>query len=437
MNLLNSLNNYPYCIEVFVATLMFMACLKKREYYLIRVGISFVILFLATVFIMPVFSKGVEYVALVWFLSVFLVCVGLCGLCCEVSLWDCILTVSLGYSVQHLTSSLYLLLIYQGNVPEWSGILYWIVYVFCYIICYFLLARNITTTGRFDTRAARSVTVAVMVISVFIVLSFAVKYSSERVMEETTGTTFFYLFRYCQLYSICVSIFMICIQRVQQREQEYREKLILNNTIWQQRQQQYQSSRDNIDAINRKCHDLKHQIAALAISYDSGEKKQKYIQELQNMIEVYDTAIETGNEVLDALMMERGLFCHMHDIDWTCVADGHWLDFVDVVDLYTILGNALDNAQEAVLQIADSSKRTIAVRIWKQNAFIVLQVENSYVKEIQSENGRILTTKQDKQNHGIGINSIRSVAEKYHGTVSIKAENQTFLLNVLLPLQVN
>ncbi len=152
------------------------------------------------------------------------------------------------------------------------------------------------------------------------------------------------------------------------------------------------------------------------------------------MIEVYDTDASTGNEALDTLLMEKGLYCKLHGIEWTCVADGMLLAFMDVVDLYTMMGNALDNAIESAENCDKDTWKTISVRIWKKDFFAVVQVENTFAGELQLEDGIPKTTKADAENHGFGLRSIRTIAEKYDGTMTIKTEDQMFILTVLFPV---
>ena len=48
------------------------------------------------------------------------------------------------------------------------------------------------------------------------------------------------------------------------------------------------------------------------------------------------------------------------------------------------------------------------------------------------EIGSLKTTKTDASNHGYGLKSIEAIAEKYSGTLSVKAENGEFILSVSL-----
>lgn len=72
-------------------------------------------------------------------------------------------------------------------------------------------------------------------------------------------------------------------------------------------QEQHAISRDTIELINLKCHDLKHQISALRYA-DSQSEYDKSIQELEDAIMIYDTFAKTGNDSLDIILAEKGLY---------------------------------------------------------------------------------------------------------------------------------
>lgn len=63
-------------------------------------------------------------------------------------------------------------------------------------------------------------------------------------------------------------------------------------------------------------------------------------------------------------------------IGLTCVADGALLDFMEVMDLSAVFGNALDNAIECEERIADPEKRLIHVSVSAQRDFVFIRFEN-------------------------------------------------------------
>lgn len=134
--------------------------------------------------------------------------------------------------------------------------------------------------------------------------------------------------------------------------------------------------------------------------------------------------------MLDTLLTAKSLYCQQHEINLTCVANGHLLDFMPTADICTIVGTALDNATESVEAIPDTEKRLIRTAVYAQNGFIMLRFEN-YCEtgpELPAEGGS-----RAGAHGGYGIKSIRATAQKYGGTVTVHFENNWFTLRVLLP----
>ncbi|MDR1093062.1 MAG: ATP-binding protein [Clostridiales bacterium] len=196
--------------------------------------------------------------------------------------------------------------------------------------------------------------------------------------------------------------------------------------------EQYAASKDNIDFLNRRYHDLKHQIGVLRSEGDP-EKKAAYFDELERGIKVYEAQTHTGNGVLDVVLTGKTRICAENGINFTCVANGSLLDFMDVMDICSVVGNALDNAIESVVQLPDVDKRLVKMAVYLQNGLLVLRFENYVEHKPEFENGLPVTTKRDKRNHGYGIKSIRSIAEKYGGSIGIRVEGDWFTLCLLIP----
>lgn len=120
--------------------------------------------------------------------------------------------------------------------------------------------------------------------------------------------------------------------------------------------------------MNRKYHDLKHQLIVLRGEPDS-VKRNTYLDQMENEIKIYEAQNKTGNAVLDTLLTSKSMYCIAHNISLTCVADGELLGFMDVMDICTIFGNALDNAIEFAEEIPEEEKRLIHVTVLYKKAF--------------------------------------------------------------------
>lgn len=140
--------------------------------------------------------------------------------------------------------------------------------------------------------------------------------------------------------------------------------------------------------------------------------------------------LDTGNEALDILLSEKLRQCGEKQIVCTVLADGALLRFIHPLDLVTIVGNAMDNAIEACLRVPEGA-RFIQVRTVQQNGFAVLSFSNSCDGEIRTAGRRILTGKQDRENHGFGLANIRRAIEGYGGEMSWRAGDGEFTLTLL------
>lgn len=110
------------------------------------------------------------------------------------------------------------------------------------------------------------------------------------------------------------------------------------------------------------------------------------------------------------------------------------LALLDAVDLYSMLGNALDNAIEGVRGFEEKEKRLIDVLIRAENKLLLIQIINLVAGQLTFQDGLPASTKTNDGYHGFGLKSIRYTAQKYGGFVTVNLEHDCFVLRVLLPL---
>lgn len=197
----------------------------------------------------------------------------------------------------------------------------------------------------------------------------------------------------------------------------------------------YKMRQESVELINRKYHDLKHQIAILRSESVSG--RTQILDQMEQEIRAYEANNDTGNKVLDTVLAGKSLTCTAQNIQLTCVADGTAINFMDVMDISNLFGNALDNAIESVSKLGDPQRRLIHLSISRQKGFAAIRIENCYEGALKFEHGLPLTTKADVQNHGFGLKSIQATARKYGGSVTVSTREGWFELRVLIPLEQN
>lgn len=198
---------------------------------------------------------------------------------------------------------------------------------------------------------------------------------------------------------------------------------------------QYQQSQEAMDMINYKYHDLKHHILALK-SEGNDKKRNEYLDKMEEEIKLYEAQNKTGNKVLDTLLTSKNLSCMKNHITMTSVVDGSPFGFMDVMDICSIFGNALDNAIECETKIPDPEKRLIHVSAFTQKNFLIIRFENYYEGNLTFDEQLPVTTKKEPQFHGYGLKSLRYTVHKYGGEVDVSTQDNWFNLKILIPLSM-
>lgn len=261
-----------------------------------------------------------------------------------------------------------------------------------------------------------------LVLSIFVLFHLAYRMLSA-VMMEGTMLVFVYLYVLVTVCCVLAIGYFISIFNKEQTdvEVETMQRILRENSI------QHNIFKENIDIINRKCHDVKFMLSSLS---DKGHDI--YIEELKRAVDIYEAAPKTGNMVLDVVLSENILRAKEAGVEISCVADGKLLDFIEEADLYALFGNIIANALEAAVS-ASADKRYIDLCVAElKEGLISITEENGYSGEIKLKDGLPQTSKGDTANHGFGIKSIDYIVKKYGGGLDIRFAENVFKLSIVL-----
>lgn len=300
-------------------------------------------------------------------------------------------------------------------------------YSILFALAYFLEYRYFSGEIRGDISLKEALSSVIMAIAVFLISNISYVYPDTPFSSSLPGGLF-----YIRTLVDFSGLLILFLQRDRWRELSMQKEMEAVNAILRRQYEQYNLSKENIEIINRKYHDLKHQIAVVRAERNS-DKREQYLQEMENDIKMYEAQNKTGNKVLDTILTGKHLYCVQHEINFTCVANGMLLDFMNLMDICTIFGNALDNAIECVEKIGDKSKRLIRTAVYSQSKFLIIRFENYTELELTTKDSLPITTKKDRQYHGYGLKSIRSTVEKYGGSMTVNVKDNWFILRLLIP----
>ncbi len=200
--------------------------------------------------------------------------------------------------------------------------------------------------------------------------------------------------------------------------------------MWHDERQKFEHDQTQIDALNIKAHDLKHRLRALDAHLSDAEK-----QELYQAVEAYDAIVRTGHSALDVVMTNKSLECLSRGITLTCMVDGSCLAFMKDHDVYSLFGNIIDNAIDAMDQVTVPDQRIISLTVARRNGMVSIHQENYYTGSLAFFEGLPMTTHSDTINHGFGMKSIRLLTEKYGGHIQLHTDEQIFALDILIPAE--
>ena len=113
------------------------------------------------------------------------------------------------------------------------------------------------------------------------------------------------------------------------------------------------------------------------------------------------------------------------------MADGEALSFMSNADIYSLFGNALHNAIEALAGI-EEEKRVIRMAVRRQGKMVSVHAEN-YCEGVQFGQDGLPKTQKGERGHGYGMRSMRMVAEKYGGFLTAEARGNVFVLDIVIP----
>lgn len=433
-------NKILFVIEITFAELIYTVHLKKRSHYYIRIAAYFIVTLFAAV-LFPSLKKETFWYSSFMFLFLFAVTIPLLKFCYDES-WENLLFCGIaGYTTQHLGYTLtailngltfgdtsFLLGLYSDkvNLVQFNKrtILNLLVKLLCnyvtYFACYGVFGKNFKKRENLQLKSAKLLFIVGAGLFVDVLLNSMFVYE---VAEKTfIGTLIISAYGGVS----CILLLVVQFDLVLVKQFEKEKNLI--ELLWEKDKEQYHFAKGNVDAINRKCHDIKYQIRNIG---NNKSVPDDVVEEIEEAVAIYDTFLETGNDVLDVILREKSLRCHNEKITFSCMADGKLLKFMKNSDVYSLFGNALDNAIEASLKILEEEKRVINLTLKESSGTIYLNVSNSFVGDLLYENSEIKTTKENRYLHGFGIKSMQNLVKSYDGDMYISVKDGTFNLNVM------
>lgn len=189
---------------------------------------------------------------------------------------------------------------------------------------------------------------------------------------------------------------------------------------------------NNSEELREFRHDLKNKMLVLHELLEKNETKEavNYLQKLTERIEQVRTYSQSGNIVIDSIINYK---LNQAEKQGCCIQTEIFLlskILLEEDDLIVVIGNLLDNAIEATGKLKEN--KYIQLKIKYDRECLLVKVVNSFDSYVTVKNGKLQTRKAKQEFHGIGLQSVQNVVEKYQGELKLTYQEKMFSVGVVM-----
>ena len=409
-----------YMVQILLAEFIFLYPCDKRKLFWLRFLIALAAC-VAIGYFFPSFDLPGQLNQLIRYVSLFTISIVAMGLCYKLSFATLISSCSAGYAVQHITHHIIVILRHYGIVsyiltehPALKFAVDLAPYVVIYLIFLLTIGLYSARHGCYKKADMRFNTISICIVAICIGLSRVAGYYKDSGSVTVAS------------YAITACTMALIIQLVLSKTVELQHENETIGLLWKEDRKQYEFSKKTMETFNIKYHDLKHTLRGMNLPEED-------VTAIKDAVRVFGSRIKTGNEALDVLLSENSLRLGAENIILTYTGNGADLSFMSTTDVYSLFGNAIENAVEAVRKVSDPEKKIIDVVSEKHGNMVNVRVSNYYEGTVSIEDSLPVTTKEDAEGfHGFGIKSMKLVAEKYGGNLICSVDGDVFDLSVYL-----
>ncbi len=233
------------------------------------------------------------------------------------------------------------------------------------------------------------------------------------------------------LFSNIISLLLLTsIEFIMRKMYSLRNENQVTRELLHEKENQFKFAKANMERLHIVAHDIKHQANVLR---KGGDEAKKVLDNLDDAVTNYDAVLLTENQTLNIILNEKWLYCQKHSIRLSTIVDPNALNQLETIELYSLFGNLLDNAIEAVIKIKEKGKRTISLNVTHTKGVSSIDIRNYFTGEMKVRDDGPMTSKKDSFNHGYGTKSIRDIVEKHNGDYSSQIEKDIFIVKIVIP----
>lgn len=265
-------------------------------------------------------------------------------------------------------------------------------------------------------------------------IMFSIPYIRE-VRETISGWDIVLLLFYLLLLAGNISLFYVFTRYSQMKEEQMLQRL--GQIRYEERKQSYDKAEKLDERYQERIHNIKYYLKQIGIYLEAKQYKkiEDVLSELQMGIHMDEKDLLCSNRFLNALLVDYMEETKKNNVQTDIfVEPGFKIEFMGEIDISSIFGNLLDNAGEAAKKC---EKGRVSVALYMENggSLAVCRIENNYVGELRSEGGKLLTTKEDPELHGLGLQNVKRLVDQYSGYIQREYGEGVYVTTIILPMQ--
>lgn len=201
-------------------------------------------------------------------------------------------------------------------------------------------------------------------------------------------------------------------------------------TLYNASVENYKLRTESDDEIRMMSHNIRGDMLTIRELMKEGDNKkvEECVDEIERKFSKYSSVSRTGHPSLDSILNYEYRKAYSLGVNYNIKTNLSENILINDIDLSDMLYNAIDNAIEACMK---TDEKYILVSVTTCDGFMKMSIENTSLK-VAIDDNKISTTKLDRKNHGYGILSMKTVAEKYDGSVDLSYKNGIFSCVIII-----
>ena len=231
---------------------------------------------------------------------------------------------------------------------------------------------------------------------------------------------------------------IMMVSYIYDQNKKYKVYLEKDALLLKTQKNMYETILNRNEEIKRFRHDIHNHLMCLEelIHLGNLEKVRDYVEGMQGKLQPNQNKIYmVGNDVIDVVL---NYYISMLNSDVKVTIEGECLHKIKMsdVELCTVVSNLIQNATEALNQL-DTSDKGLEIEFVHHKGYLLMRIKNTMLHkniEYKGEKNIFITTKKDKEQHGIGIRNAEETLVKNGGTLKFDIKQNEFVAIAMIPV---